>query len=369
MLGYQKSVVFEILDIAKHNQVDGIIIAGDVFDRSVPPAEAIALFSEFLRVASLSYGLKIFLIAGNHDSKTRLEFAADLLQSSNIYISKFSGNMLDPIVFQEDGKKFGIYLIPYLEPLEASRLFDKKLQSQNQIYEYIVNNLKQKNELDKKIIVAHLFTNGGITSESEKTLIGGLDGVSLNHFDGFDYVALGHLHGYQSPRPNVYYSGTPLKYSFSESTHKKSISLISISSNPVEVERIFLKQIIDLKIIEGYFDDIIIKSQKLPAEEKEKHFYKFKLYDDKPIYQVMSRLQKIFPKAVELIRATKAVACKDESDQKTKSQGDFSHELDDNPDTLKVIEDFFAKVEDYKLDEFERNLFENQIVRLSSNKI
>ena len=87
MLGYQKSVVFEILDIAKHNQVDGIIIAGDVFDRSVPPAEAIALFSEFLRVASLSYGLKIFLIAGNHDSKTRLEFAADLLQSSNIYIS------------------------------------------------------------------------------------------------------------------------------------------------------------------------------------------------------------------------------------------------------------------------------------------
>ena len=79
--------------------------------------------------------------------------------------------------------------------------------------------------------------------------------------------------------------------------------------------------------------------------------------------------QKIFPKAVELIRATKAVACKDESDQKTKSQGDFSHELDDNPDTLKVIEDFFAKVEDYKLDEFERNLFENQIVRLSSNKI
>jgi exonuclease SbcD len=360
LISDQKCFVDEILSVAQAHHVDGIVVAGDVFDRSVPPADAVALFSAFLRRASIELGLKVFVIAGNHDSQTRLGFASEVLKSSNIYISQLNETMLEPLVFSEGGNTVGIYLYPYLDPMRASKVFGQSFESQDEIFKYLSENSKGKDNIDRSMIVAHIFARGGIESDSEKKLVGGVDGVNVSHFKEGDYVALGHLHGYQSLKSNVYYSGTPMKYSFSEVRHKKSVNIISFSKEETKIERVLLNPSTDLIQIEGYFDDIISQAKNTSEEERFQHFYKFVLLDEKPVFQVMSRLQKYYPKAVELVRKRKSNAL---TSALVAGRSGVTKKEDIQKDgfILEVIEDFFERTQNHKLDEFEKTFFNEKI--------
>lgn len=358
LLDHQKVFVNEILEIAKMEKVDGIIIAGDIYDRQIAPADAVALFNNFMKQATLELGLKLFIIPGNHDSQTRWEFGADLLKQADVYIGKFSKEMLDGVEIEIRNVRAKVFLFPYLDPLTAGQLFDSEFSTQNEIYEYISRNLNwPKDESVKKIAVSHLFAAGGLESDSEKLLAGGIDGVSLSVFNGFDYVALGHLHGFQNLKNNVFYSGTPFKYSFSECNHKKSVNLITISEK-VETKRIELKTNVDLKVIEGKFAELLETAKSVPEEERFKHFYKAVLLDEKPVYQGMQRLREYYPNTVELTRKGSQRVAALLNSGKTAALKD---DLKSKGYLVDLVSNFLSETQDYKVDEFDLSYINEKV--------
>lgn len=362
LLDQQKKFLDEIYDIANREQVDGIIIAGDIFDRPVPPAGAIKLFSEFLTKVVEAIQTRVFIIPGNHDSSTRLEFASDLLKGSNVYIAKTDASCLEPVEITKDGKKFGFYLFPYLDPIKAQAIFDHNFTNQNSIYEYLTNNLSSLDKLDHKIAVAHLFMVGGVESESEKKLIGGIEGVSHENFANFDYTALGHLHGYQCVKGNIFYSGTPFKYSFSEVRHRKGVNLVTIGQE-VTVEKIELSIDVDLKQVEGHFEEIM-QSDEWTQRDLQNHFYKFILLDEKPIYQVMKRLRTKYVNTLEVERKSKRILSSFARSADGIALSKDSLAKDEV--VLNMIEDFFKKTQDYQLEDFDRKFIERHLENLNA---
>ncbi len=236
MIEDQKYILNEILRIIREERPSALIIAGDVYDKSVPTAEAVGLFDSFVEELALE-NIKLYMISGNHDSAERLSFANKLLDRTGVHVSpvydgKIKSNCLEDRVY--------VHLLPFIKPANVRRFFPElNLESYTDAVSAVINTI----DIDKSkinILVTHQFVTGGTTSESEEISVGGADNVDLIVFDKFDYVALGHLHAPQKVgRETIRYSGTPLKYSFSESTHKKSLTIINIEeANDIEISTI-----------------------------------------------------------------------------------------------------------------------------------
>ena len=261
MLEDQAYILESILNIIDDTHPDGIIIAGDVYDKSVPSSEAITLFDDFL-VALSNRALQVFIISGNHDSPERLSFASRLIDRSGIHIAPVYNGNVTPIALNDDFGTVSVYMLPFVKPVHVRRFFEEEnIETYSDAMKVAIEKMAP-NYNERNILITHQFVTGASRSESEEISVGGTDNVDASVLDGFDYVALGHLHKPQNcGNERIRYCGTPLKYSFSESRDHKSVTIIDIKEKDnISIDTVPLLPLHDMREIKGSYDELMSKS-------------------------------------------------------------------------------------------------------------
>ena len=289
MLDEQRAVLEQIVDITKKEKPHAVFIAGDVYDKLTPPAEAVMLLDSFL--CSLARcGTEVFLISGNHDSPERLAFGSALMEGSGVHIAPVYDGTLSKHTVKDEYGEVDVYMLPFIRPSNVKRFFeDKEILS----YTDAVNTAIDAANIDfdgrRTVLLSHQFVTGGTTCESEVFAVGGLDNVDADAYDGFDYVALGHLHGQQKiVDGRIYYSGTPLKYSFSEKDHKKGVLLGEMDGDGgVKTTLIPLIPLHDMRELKMTFNEAI--------EHPSDDYMHIILTDEVPVPFAHSKLLSYFP--------------------------------------------------------------------------
>jgi len=300
----QAYLLEQFVNLIPQTKPDVIVIAGDIYDRSVPPVEAVKLLDETLSKILLDYRVPIVLLAGNHDSPERLSFGNRLLGRQGLHIISQIGNNLGPLVFEDQYGPVYFCPVPYAEPvLVRERLGLADISDHNAAMMALVQRIAGSIPSNaRKIAVAHAFITGSQTSESERPLsVGGAGNVDAACFDGFNYVALGHLHQPQrAGQEHIRYSGSLMKYSFSEAAHNKSINLVDLDGDgKVTVDSIGLSPRRDLRCIEGYLSDILQGPQN---GENRDDYIMVTLKDSGAIYDAIGQLRQVYPNILHIER-------------------------------------------------------------------
>ncbi len=260
MLADQKAILAQILKIADDERPNAVLIAGDVYDKSVPPVEAVELFDDFL-VKLAARKLPVYVIGGNHDSPERLAFCNRLIDASGIHISPAYGGDVRPLSLADGYGKVNIYMLPFVKPANVRRYFpEEQIESYTDAVRVAISKM-QVNAAERNVLVTHQFVTGAARCDSEEISVGGADNVDLSVFDAFDYVALGHIHGAQNISPRVRYCGTPLKYSFSEAKQQKSVTVAELKEKgTLEIRTVPLTPERDMHEIRGTYEEIASKN-------------------------------------------------------------------------------------------------------------
>ncbi len=291
----QRYILDEIVKIAADEKPDGVIIAGDIYDKSVPSAEAVALFDSFItRLSEMK--LKVYAISGNHDSAERIAFGSSLMKHSGVYFSPVYNGKIEKIAEQDEYGDINIYLLPFVKPSQVREFFpETEINDYTDAVHATLSNM-EINESERNIIIAHQNVTGASKSGSEETVIGGLDNVDSSVFECFDYVALGHIHGAQNiDGDRIRYCGTPLKYSFSEAKHRKSVTAVTLrEKGSTEIREIPLKPIRDLRDVCGSFDEIV------SGTEKSEDYIRVILSDSSDVINAAARLRHLYPNVLEI---------------------------------------------------------------------
>ncbi len=304
LLEDQAFVLRQIISLAKEHEADAVIVAGDIYDRSVPPASAVTLLDEVLQKLVYELKLQVIMIAGNHDGYERLGFAAKQMTSSGLHIIGPLTKNINKIKLNGKNGNAVFYPIPYAEPSRVSHVLEIEASTHEQAMAAL---LRQAHDDDSKglpkVIISHCFLDGGSESESERPLsIGGADKINPDLFEAFDYAALGHLHGAQfKGAEHIRYSGTPLKYSFSEVNHKKSVTLVEFSKGnaKAEITLLPLNAKRDVRVIEGFLDDILEQGK---TDSNKDDYLLIRLSDKHAILDVMGKLRGVYPNVLHLER-------------------------------------------------------------------
>lgn len=322
----QGYILNEIIELIKTEKPDVMIVAGDLYDRAVPPKEAVELLNRVLTTLIVDVKIPVLAIAGNHDSPDRLDFGSQLFRSQELHIKSKLDIEMRPVIIEDEYGPVHFHLIPYLEPAEVRELFeDDSINSHHTAMEAIVNKIKESiDKSQRHIFIGHAFIAGGMESESEERLsmIGGSPYVNVSLFEDFNYVALGHLHQAQQIKSDVVrYSGSILKYSFSEATHKKTVTMVEMNSDgSCSTSYLPLKPRRDMQIVEGHFDDLLNK----PIENNEDYLH-ISLLDNGQIIDPMNKLRKVYPNILRLERKSLTSAKSMNDLQKIKQQQTKSH--------------------------------------------
>ncbi len=304
MIEDQKYILEKILRMVKMEEADAVIIAGDVYDRPVPSAEAVQVLDSFLTELS-KLGVKVFMTSGNHDSAERLAFGSKLMEGQNVFISPVYDGVIQKIVLEDAHGVVNIYLMPFLKPamvrqaLELLGEEDLKIESyQDAIFEVIER--MGVNENERNLLVAHQFVTGASCCDSEDVQVGGVDQIGVELFDAFDYVALGHIHSPQNiSRETVRYCGTPLKYSFSEADQTKSVTIVEMEEKGnVNLRTIPLKPLRDMRKIKGTY--VEVTSSPYYKKELSEDYVQVTLTDEDDVVDVLQKLRYFYPNLMHL---------------------------------------------------------------------
>ena len=307
LLSVQEKMLDDIHDILTQHDYAALIIAGDVYARAIPSAEAVSLFSRFLaRIREDCPDTAVCIIPGNHDSAQRLAFAHEILQNQRIYIAQDTCRLAEPVILTKGAEKLAVYLLPFLnfgafseEDKEAYRAAGDSQAEMAVVASHILQQAVQPDM--PALLAAHLFTIGGQSSSSERTFIGAAEYVNPDLFSCFDYVALGHLHRCQRITDRMYYSGSPLPYSFDESEDAKCVLSIDIDGTPkqsaagktsITIERIPIISERPLKRLEGVFTDFFTGTR---YDEWSGCYLEITLDDAEVIAHPMQLLRQKFP--------------------------------------------------------------------------
>ncbi len=301
MLEDQKYVLEQVLALAQEQRVDGVVIAGDIYDKPVPSVEAVSLFDSFLtRIAGQR--LPVYMIGGNHDSAERISFGARLLEKSGVYVaSEYDGEVKRVSV--EDGYgTVDIYLLPFVKPAYVRAVWGEdaaEVRTCQDAVAYVMSKI-QLDGSRRNLLIAHQFVTGAAVCDSEERLAGGLDQVDAACFEGFDYVALGHLHGPQwVGRETVRYAGTLLKYSFSEAKHQKSVTIVELrEKGEVRIETYPVRPLHDLRKIRGSYEEITRKSNYDQTDTDD--YVQITLTDEEDIFDAVGKLRVIYRNLMRL---------------------------------------------------------------------
>ena len=302
LLEDQAHVLKQIVDYVRTQDVDALVIAGDIYDRSVPPATAVSLLDDVLNQICNQLQIPVVLIPGNHDSADRLNFGARQLKQAGLYIMGELTKINEPLqLVGKSGIKTNFYGIPYNDPEQIRNLFDCKVSSYDEAHDYLVQIIKQSMIPDQiNVLISHCFIDGSDSSESERPLsIGGADTVSYEPLTEFNYVALGHLHGPQfRGREHIRYSGSILKYSFSEQHHNKVVNLVEFNSSGVAtIKALPLTPLRNMRILEGEMDSLIEQGKTDPHNQD---YLMVRLTDTHAILNAMSQLREVYPNVLHL---------------------------------------------------------------------
>ena len=304
MLEDQAYILMKILNVIDDEQPDAVLIAGDVYDKTVPSAEAVELFDDFLvRLASRSFrgrSLQIFVISGNHDSPERIAFGSRLLDRSGVHLSPVYHGDVEPVVLEDQFGPVCIYMLPFIKPTHVRRYYpDEGIET----YSEAVRTAVAKMGVDRSVrnvLVTHQFVTGATRSESEEISVGGSDNVDAQAFDDFDYVALGHIHGPQDiDSPKIRYCGTPLKYSFSEAEHIKSVTVAELEEKgTLHVRTVPLVPKHDMRVLQGSYMELTARPNYIGTAVDD--YLHIILTDEEEIPEAMNRLRVIYPNVMKL---------------------------------------------------------------------
>lgn len=338
MLEDQRYILDQMLGIFVEQEVDGVLIAGDVYDKTVPSAEAVQLFDEFItRLAKEK--IPVYMISGNHDSAERLSFGAKLFENSGIFISQVYNGEMKRIELEDQYGPVSVYLLPFLKPATVRHALQR--EDINTYEEGVVAALQECeiDRLQRNILVAHQFVTGANRSDSEETSVGGLDNVSAEVFEGFDYVALGHIHRPQKMgRETLRYSGTPLKYSFSEADHKKLVTIVELlEKGNVEISMVPLVPMRDMRKMRGTYMEVTAK-ESYTAENK-MDYLQITLMDEEDVPGALQKLRTVYPNLMRLeydnkrTRENREVQAVEAQEQKSELElfGEFYELLNNEP--------------------------------------
>lgn len=299
MLQDQIYILKEILQIIDDEKVETVIIAGDVYDRSLPPNEALELFDEFLYQLS-GRNVNVFVISGNHDSPERISYGGRMMTENKIFLSPVYDGNVKPITLNDDYGEVNFYLLPFIRPADIRRYFsDENIENYTDAVKVAIDNMNVDFN-ERNILVTHQFVTGAELSESEDIIVGGTDNVSGEIFDGFDYVALGHIHREQTVgKNNIRYCGTPLKYSFSEAKHIKSVTILDFNDKGnIEYSKIPLTPFRDMREIRGTYYELTLKSSYESTNTED--YLHITLTDEEDIPDAIGKLRSIYPNIMKL---------------------------------------------------------------------
>ena len=327
MLEDQKYILDKILTIAEREQAEGVLLAGDIYDKTVPSAEAVQVFDRFL-TGLAKRKIKVFAVSGNHDSPERIAFGAELMKGKGVYLSPVYDGRVAKVALEDTYGKLYVHLLPFVKPAtvrhglevqqtlqqERSNGAEPSLQRERsngaepsklpESYNEAVRAVVERMEVDadqRNILVAHQFVTGASRCESEETAVGGLDNVDADLFDAFDYVALGHIHSPQHVgRDTLRYCGTPLKYSFSEAEQEKSVTVVELrEKGEVELRQIPLTPLRDMRRIRGTYMEVMDRNFYQGTNRED--YVQITLTDEEDVPDGLQRLRKVYPNLMRLV--------------------------------------------------------------------
>lgn len=352
MLEDQEYILKKILTVVDDEQPDAVLIAGDVYDKSVPSAEAMQLLESFL-YSLVKRKLQVFVISGNHDSPERLSFASKLIDASGVHLAPVYDGTVAPMTLTDKYGPVNIYMLPFLKPVHVRRFFpDEEIGSYTDALRLAVNAM----EIDtsqRNVLITHQFVTGAERSESEDISVGGADNVDASVFDGFDYVALGHIHGPQNIEGNerIRYCGTPLKYSFSEAKHIKSVTVVTLDEKgKMEIRAVPLTPKHDMRELRGTYMELTAKANYEGTATDD--YLHITLTDEEDIPDVIGKLRVIYPNLMKL----------DYDNKRTRSNAALNAAEDVESKTpLELFNEFYEKQNGSPLSE-EQRIFSAELI-------
>lgn len=299
LLQEQAYILEQILAIIKTEKPAAVLIAGDVYDKPIPAIEGMALLDNFL-VKLAEQDLSVFLISGNHDSPERLSFVARLMKKNRIYISPVYNGLVEPITLQDEYGPVDIFLLPFVKPVHIKRLFpEEKIETYTDAVACAIQHMAVDSN-HRNVLVTHQFVTGALRCDSEEIAIGGSDNVDVSVFEPFEYVALGHLHSPQNViTERVRYCGTPLKYSFSEIKHKKSLTVVDLGAKGAcAIKTVPLVPQKDLLEVRGTY--LEVTDRRFYQNFDQEAYIRVILTDEEDIPDAIGKLRVIYPNLMQL---------------------------------------------------------------------
>lgn len=299
MIDEQKYIIEEILKIVDSEKPDAVLIAGDVYDKSVPSAEAVSLFDDFLFRLS-KRKLAVFVISGNHDSAERIAFGSRLMNMSGIYMSPVYNGNVEPVSLEDEYGRVNFYMLPFIKPQNVRSIFpDEDITSYNDAVRTAVEKLNINKE-ERNVIITHQFVTGAATCDSEEKSVGGTDNIDAAVFEEFDYTALGHIHGPQNiGTERIRYCGSPLKYSFSEAGHHKSVTIAELHEiGQLSIRTAELIPLHDMRELKGTYAELTLKDNYFGTAVDD--YLHITLTDEEDIPDAMSKLRIIYPNLMKI---------------------------------------------------------------------
>ncbi|MGM9955969.1 MAG: exonuclease SbcCD subunit D [Peribacillus sp.] len=343
----QRHALLQFIEIIEEEKPDAVVIAGDLYDRSVPPTEAVELLDEILYTINVKMKIPIVAISGNHDSAERLSFGSSWYRHSQLYIHGKLTKTCEPVHI----KGVNFYCVPYAEPGTVRHVFeDESIHSHQEAMRRITGAIEEKlNPNEPNVLVGHAFVLGGKTSDSERVLsVGGSGCVTADLFDAFDYTALGHLHSPDAIRhPKVYYSGSLLKYSFSEAKQNKSLSIVEMREDGnFEIRYRSLTPKYDMREISGTMEELLDVT--FYQNQKVDDYLKITLNDEGSLIDPINRLRQVYPNVLHLERKW------DLTDLRRKKS--YSSVKDERKSEIDLFETFYQEMTDREFDSQKQEL-------------
>lgn len=354
MLEDQQYILTEILQIIDREKPDGVMIAGDVYDKSVPSAEAVALLDDFL-VRLAKRDLQVFLISGNHDSPERMAFGGRLMAQSGVHLAPVYDGKVSPITLTDEYGLVNLYLLPFLKPAHVRRCFpEREILTYTDALAAAIEAM-EVDPAQRNVLVTHQFVTGAARCDSEEISVGGTDNVDVSVFEPFDYVALGHIHGPQQVgRETVRYCGTPLKYSFSEAKHQKSVTVVELGEKgAVSVRTVPLTPMRDLAELRGTYEELTFRGF-YDGTSYPRDYVHITLTDEEDIPDAVSKLRIIYPNLMKL----------DYDNKRTRAGIVLEGAEDQQRSPLELLEEFYEKQNGQPMGEEQRAFAKNLMERI-----
>lgn len=361
MLEDQEYILKKIVNIIDEEKPEGVIVAGDIYDKPVPSADAIRVFDDFLfRLAKRK--LNVFIISGNHDSPERIAFGSRIMNDSGIHISPVYDGNISAVSLNDEYGTVDIYMLPFIKPANVRRFCEgqgEDIVTYTDAVSYAISKMNIK-KANRNVLISHQFVTGALRSESEDISVGGLDNVDANVFEPFDYVALGHIHSSQScGSDTVRYCGTPLKYSFSEAKDQKSVTVFELKEKGnVSYKTVNLAPRHDMVKLKGTYQELTLKSFYENTQWQEDYTH-ITLTDEDDIPNAIGKLQAIYHRLMKL----------DYDNERTRLNAEINGISDiENKSPLELFNDFYRLQNNRPMSEEQTDFLKNKIEEIWEKK-